>query len=64
MPPRKRPEFARWLSMQKEFSPAGGHTETPVWREEAGEPFFRDSGPCIGQQDRRRAALPGPRSIV
>lgn len=59
-------EFARWLSMQTEYVPVGGHRKTKVWRKEVDEPFLRDFGsqPYIVKQNLRRASLPDPHSIA
>jgi hypothetical protein len=59
-------EFARWLSMQSQYSLVGDLKKTLVWRKEVADEFFRDFGsqPYIRQQSRLRASMPNPCSIA
>jgi hypothetical protein len=58
-------EFARWLSMQKEYSLVADLKKTLVWRKETADAFLGDfrSQPYIDRRSRERAALSNPHSI-
>jgi hypothetical protein len=59
-------EFARWLSMQKEYSLIGNLRKTLIWRKETANDYLRDFGaqPYIQQQTKLMALQPDPTSIA
>jgi hypothetical protein len=58
-------EFARWLSMQKEYSLVADLKKTLVWRKETADAFLGDfrSQPYVDRRSKERAAMPDPFGI-